>query len=183
MLTVIVVILVISQLISFYLIVLLNTKISKFNDLEIRQDRLIREMEDTIAAYLLEMKEENDRFIEELSTVDVSSSERNEEYKNTNIIKQSTVKQEIPKSEPKPPLESKPIIPKSVATNAYNRQKNQSTKETNKNETKTTSPTEFKNPLEQEVITLHKEGKTIEEIAKITQKGKTEIELLLKFHA
>ena len=37
--------------------------------------------------------------------------------------------------------------------------------------------------FEQKVVALYKEGKTVEEIAKQMQRGKTEIELLIKFHA
>jgi hypothetical protein len=33
----------------------------------------------------------------------------------------------------------------------------------------------------QQALQLHRQGKTIEEIARILEKGKTEIELLLKF--
>lgn len=36
---------------------------------------------------------------------------------------------------------------------------------------------------EQRAVELYRNGKTIEEIAKIMQRGKTEIELLVKFHA
>ncbi len=50
---------------------------------------------------------------------------------------------------------------------------------------KSNSHTESEVPplsFEQQVLKLHNEGKNIEEIAKLTNKGKTEIELLLKFH-
>lgn len=36
--------------------------------------------------------------------------------------------------------------------------------------------------VEQQALELTKQGKSVEEIAKQLQKGKTEIELLLKFH-
>ncbi len=48
------------------------------------------------------------------------------------------------------------------------------------NETEKEQPKVF--TMEQQAIELAKQGKTPEEIAKQLQKGKTEIELLLKFH-
>lgn len=182
MVTFFIVLLVISQIICFYFFVLLNVKITKFNDLEVRQDRLIREMDDAIAAYLLEMRDENDRLIQELSTIDktdhqskrnVVNIDKNTKEKNVSIIEGNDLT-----------IESKTFIPKNIATNAYNRYKN----ETNQQKVgKKLAETNVTNPqndsFENRVINLHSEGKSIEEIAKITQKGKTEIELLLKFHA
>ena len=63
----IIVALVVLQLLSFYFIILLNMKLSKFKDLERKQEQLMREMDDAVGVYLLEMREENNRLIEELS--------------------------------------------------------------------------------------------------------------------
>ncbi|MET0786163.1 MAG: hypothetical protein ABWY25_05605, partial [Paenisporosarcina sp.] len=37
-------------------------------------------------------------------------------------------------------------------------------------------------PLQDQVAALSKAGKSVEEIAKLLEKGKTEIELMIKFH-
>ena len=192
----IVIILVILQLISFYLIVILNTKIAKFKDLEKRQDQLIREMDDAISLYLVEMKEENDRLISELSSIKQTELKKNDikeqkvaminledEQKKAEIIIEESKSKEIEDTDILPP---KAFVPKKMATNAYKQQRtasempsvSQKEQNTTVKEDKSTLPT-----LEQNVLTLYRQGKSIDEIAKITQKGKTEIELLIKFHA
>ena len=86
----------------------------------------------------------------------------------------------------------KPVVPIAFATNAYNKQREQSNTEV------ASVPVEFSEdntdsfveqntslelaPFERQVVEMHQAGKTVEEIAKETQKGKTEIELLIKFH-
>lgn len=190
------IILVISQLICFYFIVILNTKIAKFKDLEKRQDRLIREMDDAIGLYLVEMKEENDRLINELASM------KQNEFKNSEIKKQkaaminlqdeqarsSAAQDEIhSKVEPNEKIPPKTFLPKKMVTNAYKQHTvNEIPTLTGTEETET--ETEEKNlaalpSFEQKVLNYYRQGKSIDEIAKITQKGKTEIELLIKFHA
>lgn len=206
MTSILIIILIISQLICFYLIFILNAKISKFKDLEIRQDKLMEEMENTISVYLLEMKEENDRFIQELSKIKPPQLEHPQNVATTNIEDKYLVntndEQVVPMKEEQieqiePKIEKIPLIPKTVAKNAYIKQqvlpKSQHEEmEQPKNvhqlekDVEQDSVEEEQNSnvsFEEKIIALHKEGKTIEEIAKITQKGKTEIELLLKFQA
>ncbi len=69
MTTILIAVLFVLQLLSFYFIIILNTKLAKFKDLENKQERLMREMDDTISLYLAEMKDENNRLIQELQAV------------------------------------------------------------------------------------------------------------------
>src|SRR5574344_1711126 len=62
-----IVVLFILQILAFFFIVLLQVKIARFNQLEEKQNRLMRDMDTTISAYLLQMREENDRFIAQLT--------------------------------------------------------------------------------------------------------------------
>ncbi|MFC7685391.1 hypothetical protein [Ureibacillus sp. GCM10028918] len=187
-----VIILVISQLICFYFIVILNTRISKFKNLEIRQDQLIREMDDAISLYLVEMKEENDRLISELSSI------KQNEFSNKEIKKQKMAminlddaqarsgeiqEQSSRKLDPVENNAPKVIVPKKMATDAYKQQRLASEipplqQVEARGKDISTLPS-----FEQKVLNLHSHGKTVDEIAKIMQKGKTEIELLIKFHA
>lgn len=186
MVTFFIVVLVISQIICFYFFVLLNLKIAKFNDLEVRQDRLIREMDDAIAAYLFEMRDENDRFIQELSAMNNTDGLNKQNVKNIhNHTKEKTTVQPGSNEEVSEiTLDTKKLIPKNIVTNAYNRYKNEPKQQKeNLKIVETKSSNNDNDSFENKVMALHSEGKTIEEIAKITQKGKTEIELLLKFHA
>lgn len=192
-----IVLLIISQLISFYFIILLNTKVAKFKELEVRQDKLIREMDDAISVYLMEMREENNRLIQELTKVKTNNEQqfmqptRNERIVGSPEVEQPKVHMEPQENEIA--LTPKIAVPKSIVKNAYNRQITHPTKaetveiqpqkeEQDKGSQEHQLADESEISFEQKVIKLHHDGKSIEEIAKITQKGKTEIELLLKFH-
>ncbi|MEK4228760.1 hypothetical protein [Solibacillus sp. FSL H8-0538] len=182
------------QLISFYVIVLLNSKIAKFKDLEVRQDKLIREMDDVIGVYLLEMREENDRLIKELtvSSVRPKQSEMPQESRSWQQVElgnelggPSVTSEQIPTVET-PSLEQRTFVPKNIAANAYNRQKKQIQPVVKEQEQEPPIQTPSLKELpsfEKQVVQYFNEGMTIEEIAKKTQKGKTEIELVIKFHA
>ena len=72
------VILFLLQLISFYFLALLYTKVSKFDDLEKKQRKIMNEMDDSLGAYLAELKDENERLIQRLAErdSDLSAVER-----------------------------------------------------------------------------------------------------------
>lgn len=192
-----VIILVISQLICYYFLVILNTKITKFKDLEKRQDQLIREMDDAISLYLVEMKEENDRLIAELSSLKqnklVKKEIREQKVAMINLEQTQTssgdTEEEILSKLATVENNNAPkvMVPKKMVTNAYKQQKFES--ETPPPGLKQDQYESVEKDLstlpsfEQEVLNLYKQGKSIDEIAKLTQKGKTEIELLIKFHA
>ncbi|MFC5558087.1 hypothetical protein ACFPN4_02960 [Ureibacillus thermophilus] len=189
MAAVFIILLIISQLICFFLIFILNSKISKYKDLELRQDKLMDEIENAISVYLLEFKEENDRFIKELSNIKPSQQTVQPSKESKPVLevinKNSSEKNGMD-------IEKIPVVPKTVAKNAYIKQKKNATTEQEKMP-ETAGNENGQNPkgemnqkemsFKEKVIALHQEGKSIEEIAKITQKGKTEIELLLKFQA
>ncbi|MER2116076.1 MAG: hypothetical protein ABS904_09920, partial [Solibacillus isronensis] len=81
------------QMITIFVIVLLYSKLSKFQNLEKRQNELINEMDNAISVYLMEMKEENDRLISELkkpNVVQKAASTRKEGTAQT--IKEQPVK-------------------------------------------------------------------------------------------
>ena len=209
MVSIILIVLFICQLLSFFLIMILNSKLAKFKDLEARQEKIIREMDDAIGAYLMEMKEENNRLIEELTAAKQAHTVKadiqpvvEQQFETKQSMIQENV-EDLLYAQEKPSTEStneyiaqstkqKPFVPIAFATNAYNKQKEQSNTEA------ASVPAEFSEddtdsfieenaspelaPFERKVVAMHQAGKTIEEIAKETQKGKTEIELLIKFH-
>lgn len=161
-------ILFIIQMIGFYVIVLLYTKVSKFNDLEKKQQKLMAEMDDSIAAYLAELKEENERLITIIEKRQ-QSIHSNSKHSTTTIDKEVNHKGKENGHFPKPK------IPLNVAMQSY------------QSYSKSTFENEVSMPMEVEMdertkaITMHEKGKSIEEIAKALGKGKTEVELLLKF--
>jgi len=191
MTTILIAVLFFLQLISFYFLIILNTKLAKFKDLEKKQERLMREMDDTISVYLAEMKDENDRLIKELQSVSqseiaASSLLQTEQYMTPQEQPTLPVVHEV-KSDSSLSLEkdARIYVPKNIVANAYSRQQHTSSKMV-----KTASPLKVEEQkeaeklltVEQQALELAKQGKSPEEIAKQLQKGKTEIELLLKFH-
>jgi len=201
--TILIILLIISQLFCFYMIALLNAKVAKFKDLENRQEQIMREMEESISLYLVEIKEENDRLIKELYSKDVN---RTKNLENANSIVDQIIEpiEQNNNDSATTTMEQRPYVPKTVAYNAYNKYKSKpsnSESSVNRSEPEVDSETglidqvavlEESKPkkaqpaplsFEQQVIKLHNEGKTIEQIAKLTNKGKTEIELLLKFQS
>lgn len=184
------------QLISFFIIILLFSKISKFKDLEVRQDQLIREMDDVIGVYLLEMREENDRLIQELKyskqqsipfKQPVVEFEKQPVQKPLVVEEPFTDSSQVPQPPVQPVFEQRPFMSKNMAASAYNRQKESTSADVASSRNRTVVVEKEQKhivlTLEQQVVQYFNDGMTIEEIAKKTQKGKTEIELLIKFHA
>lgn len=180
-----IVVLFVLQLVSFYFIIILNTKIARFNNLEKKQERLMSEMDDTVAAYLSEIKDENNRLISELGNVKVQQSDK---------ISTQSVQPDVKK--PISPvvdveLEQRLLTPKNLVANAYSKQmvSQQMSTQAKKEDLHANEPvlpvTERPKILtiEEQVIELAKKGESAETIARKLQKGKTEIELLLKFHS
>lgn len=172
------------QLISIFVIAILYSKVAKFKELEARQDYLVREMDDAIGAYLLEMREENDRLIKALRVANVQpASAAPVEERPTEPAQQSEVNQQTVEALL---TEARTVVPKTVATNVYNKHKEHQQQAeqvlVSKVERQEKAPKELPT-FEQQVLTYHKAGLSIEDIAKKTQRGKTEIELLIKFHA
>lgn len=158
------------QVIGFYFIVLLYMKVSKFNNLEKKQQKLMAEMDDAIGAYLSELKEENERLISII------------EQRQENDISKEHVPESRHYSESGQPLETKaysfkpPSYPVKAAMKSY-----QTTPVLNKDslaEPKMEEPELDDRTL---AIRMNDDGKSVEEIAKRLGKGKTEVELLLKF--
>jgi len=156
----------VTQLISFYFIALLYTKLSKFDDLEKQQGNLMREMDDSIGAYLSELKDENDRLIEKLTTQEISKPEA--------VMKEATatvVKQSSPAEDAQSVVQfTTPKMPVKLALKSYNATSSLAA-----------LPEQAEMDDRTHAIQLHDAGHSIEKIAKKLKKGKTEIELILKF--
>lgn len=200
MVSIILVVLFICQLISFFFIILLNSKLARFKDLEARQEQIASEMDDAIGLYLMEMREENDRLIKEITAVKhkpvreqgASEASSNETVPQAQLPVSPPTGVEMPSYESEEAGDSKKsYVHLAFATNAYSKHLQQSYTEEQLTQVapEVVEPVQEQDelshltPFEREVVEMHRTGKTIEEIAKKTQRGKTEIELLIKFHA
>ncbi|GLH63227.1 hypothetical protein [Parageobacillus sp. G301] len=138
---------------SLFVIILLYLQLSRVKETEKRQQQMAEEMEQTFSAYLLEWKEENERFLKELSDVLTNRTKADRKQSPSKANATSTKEEALPDYFPNVD-DVKDIV--DIRHQAM--------------------PS-----LVEEAWQLFEQGKTIEEIAKILKKGKTEIELLLKF--
>jgi hypothetical protein len=169
MITVFLVFLFIVQIISFYLLALLYTKVTKFDDLEKKQRKLMAEMDNSIGAYLSELKDENERLIELLS-------EREGQTKIEKVSKSTLPAEIIPESDEIIPalLVNRPKMPVNLALKSYAASTAQSLKQNDVVEPAVEDD-------RTRTLNLHDAGYSDEEIAKKLGKGLTEVELILKF--
>lgn len=158
MTSIILVILFLLQLISFYFIALLYAKLNKIKDMEKKQANVLSEIDDSFSAYIAEMKDENNRLLQELKRTEPLFASANTAPAVKELDEQDNKSFELPKS----------YVSKQLAANSY---------------MKIAATTEKKVPvtIKEKVLFYEMEGKSIDEIAKILQIGKTEVELFLKF--
>jgi hypothetical protein len=156
------------QLVSFFLIAILYTRLTKQKDIEDKHQVLLREMDDAVSAYLLEIKDENNRLLEELSRRSVSFDGIE--------VQQGQHKDEVEFS-PRSTVSKLAVAKLYKQTTQTKEQEYFSIPVTLKEQgslSKTIS-------LKEQVEGLLNSGESIEQIAKQLGKGKTEIELILKF--
>ncbi|WP_345807455.1 Swarming motility protein SwrB [Bacillus pumilus] len=161
-----------------YFVIILYTRMNSLKATEQKQRELLEETENTLAAFLMEVKEENDKLSKvvaaspDFSAVELKSNFQTPKQPQTPIESQQSVESEEPVpehlsallsevevqeekvNEPVPHLESEASVP---------------------------SENEIEETFEDQVKTLYDQGHSLEEIAKELKTGKTEIELLLKF--
>ncbi|QPC46371.1 hypothetical protein [Mangrovibacillus cuniculi] len=144
------------QIILVLAVINLTLRQNRILETEKSQERAVRELEETMASFIVEMKEENDKFIQQLTLV-----KRREPVVNR--------EEEVESRKNDASLNSLPteLISKRQATSAY------------KNNIENQKPPTL--TFEEKVEKLHSEGHSAAAIAKLFNKGTTEIELLLKF--
>mgnify|MGYP002655933102 CR=1 FL=1 len=161
-----------------YFVVILYTRMNSLKATEQKQRELLEETENTLAAFLMEVKEENDK----LSKAAATSPDSFAEELKLNL--------QIPK-EPQPPTESQQSIESedpvpehlSALLSEVEVQEEKVNEPVPSSETEDVSPSvgEIEETFQDQVKSLYDRGMTLEEIAKELKTGKTEIELLLKF--
>lgn len=195
------------NILAFLAIVILYLRQSRFIQAEKKQEKMIQEMEEVISAYMIEMKEENEKFINRLQEISLNKEtafiNRTSEMPTPNISdlhSDGTSKERsirigkvapfqavkaykknmnnsdlsIEKSNSSPLTDGKQSGSQNASVDSENHFQDQNIKSEQKDD--------YLMSLLNEVFSLKKEGFSVEEIAKKLNKGKTEIELLLKFN-
>ena len=161
------------HVVAFYFIIVLYMKYSTMKDLTDTQRQILEETENSMTSFLIDMKDENEKLIETL----LSSSREVQQMPNPVETVESdqhrhTVKRQNPKSSNNIDTKENMI---DLPSHLLGLDDMQDIVEITQTKNKK------KPPFEIEAINLYKKGYTVEQIAKQLNKGKTEVELLLKF--
>lgn len=181
------------NIVALLAIILLYLRQNKLMDTEKRQEKVLIEMEEVISAYLVQMREENDDFISKLSKVNV---------KNDTSIKEKSIPVNLDRKNDldisKADETSMPLARASIyqASKAYKqnlratedilgeKESFSSLKETESvicSDSSQSIKEENPSSINDQVFILKKQGMSAGDIAKKLGKGKTEVELMLKF--
>ncbi|MEI5906200.1 hypothetical protein WAK64_03825 [Bacillus spongiae] len=160
-----------------FAVVLLFVRQNRLIALEKQQLNMIREIEDVASAFLLEMKEENETFIEKVQKI------KRQEDKGLGA-KKTTVDSEEEKGD----YVKKSTISRQKVIAAYEpsrgRKRDNNRQDSTTNELKKVDDTIVErnnDDFTNQVLLLHRQGLTSSQIAKELSRGRTEVELVLKF--
>lgn len=169
--TTIVILLFILQLISFSFLFLLYLKVKAKETKALESEKMYEEMQKSLVVYIDEMKKENDRFLQAIDQQQKHRSEVDEGDQESDETKSESVEEDQKEEQWK----NRRVVPPTLAHQRYKKER-----DVNQKQREESSQKEEK---EDPVLMLHKEGYSIEEIAKKLELGKTEVELHIKFRA
>lgn len=167
-------------------IILLYLRQNRFIEIEGKQRKIQEESEEILTAFILEIKEENEQFIEKINKMQqtINSLQLKEQKPS-----QSEENSHFPISDKQNDQQDRSLTPKAYSrllasqtykNDVYQVRENEKIDE-DQLEIHTEKQVEEKTMI-QHVSDLNKQGLSSGEIAKVLKKGRTEIELLLKFH-
>ncbi|TYR82744.1 hypothetical protein FZC66_03885 [Priestia megaterium] len=171
--------------VTLFCIILLYMQLTRVRELEQLQKKVIEEMKQTMNTYLSEVDHQNEEFLLQLQQ---TSRNKSSNPSKANVEPGQEV-QSVPsfdmKSEPTESfaeLFNSELAEQNVKASYYSPSEKNSKKEAESMLMTTEDLNELTTDELREIsISLQKRGLTIEEIAKHLHRGKTEIELLLKF--
>ncbi|QIW79860.1 Swarming motility protein SwrB [Bacillus tequilensis] len=143
-----------------YAVMILYTRLAAVKETEKQQKKILEETENTLAAFLLELKEENEKLID---NSDSPSSQTDEETQKPDL-------QHVEKDSERDAVQEE-NLPEHIEglITAVERQEG--------------SVNSDVQSFEDQVIELYEEGYSASQIAQKLKSGKTEIELFLKFRS
>jgi hypothetical protein len=180
------------NIVALFCIVILYLRQNRLLEVENKQEKLIKEMEEVISSYLIEMTEENEKFIDRVRGL-ISKPIIKQKESPLGIHSDTERPLQEKDQDQKNPVERQPFkkgtvfqaaqaykntlsLEKSVGAPLFTElQQEFEHEEKGPNEQSLNSETLF-----DQALLLKKQGLTTEDIARRLNKGKTEIELLLK---
>jgi hypothetical protein len=183
------------NMIAFLLIAIIFLRQNKLIKMEESLKQPVKEMEDLMTTYLLQMKEENEQFIKSVKGLKKDKNDLQSTSVKFSPIKLEHVEEKSLQSEQlDSPENFTSLIGKTIgnqAVKAYQRQNQHTEKEieeiervpSEKSKTNPEPQISSNNQIDGDlVLDLQKQGCSLETIAKKLNRGKTEIELYLTFH-
>lgn len=172
--TILILISLLLHVVAFYFIVVLYMKYSTMKSLSDSQRKILEDTENSMTSFLIDMKDENDRLIEQLSNHSPSNSQKviHKEFKNAEVKNRAFKDTGYDLDKIK---QSEPVEDEGLPMHLSQIDKVEDTIEISQSTATETLPFEI------EAINLYENGYSIEQIARKFNKGKTEIELILKF--
>lgn len=171
------------HLFAFFLIILLSMRLKRANEIEKRQMEIQKEIEDVFQSYMLEMKEENEKLLKMIEKAANSHESKIPTGKKTVITNNKSNQIESVETY-KPPVKLQGKLTQQIYKNQKPLKPNTSLVQDKAHEYKPPVPVgedQYEQSLTSQVVLLHEKGFKPDEIAQKLNKGKTEIELLLKF--
>ncbi|SFM31798.1 hypothetical protein SAMN04487943_11345 [Gracilibacillus orientalis] len=141
------------HIVTFVIIRQLKLKQDMLTTTEDNVNQQVKNIEDTLAVYLVELKEENENFVKQVGKLNDNKSVNNKNKQEQQQVRQPVAEFDTSKDT----TEYQPISHVEQVEDVVERSTTAS------------------------VLHLHEKGHTVDEIAKKLDKGKTEVELLLKF--
>ncbi|MBP2240156.1 ribosome-associated toxin RatA of RatAB toxin-antitoxin module [Cytobacillus eiseniae] len=199
------------NILALFAIVILFLRQNRLLQMEKSQEKVLADMEEVISAYLVQMKEENEAFITKVQQVEIlpklpfnSTIEKKDNVElsmkeidqgiSKGLAKETTLYNRVGKASAHKAVNTYKQYVKAESKDTQSSENDQRIKadsevtlppfeeEPNKTENPQKKE-ELKPSLINQIIELKKQGYTIEEIAQLLNKGKTEVELLLKFQS
>ncbi len=189
--------------VAIFLIMILYTRQNRLVEVEKNQEQMMKEMEEALSSYLIEMKEENEAFIKRFQQLHpVPSTEGNSANvpaNPTSTIKTAPVMEDAAEANDWSDKAGKAFKKQAVKAYQNNAAKktdphpsteenlkedagnSEAEKQSGQKETETSDEEIYRDLFVNQVKILQKRGYSVDDIAKKLNKGKTEIELLLKF--
>lgn len=171
------------NLIAIFCIVILYLRQNRFVGIEKEQKKNIKEMEDVISTFITEIKEENEQFLDKL--ISYQPKEGSEDRNVEKGMDNDTTNVEFKPKELKGNKAMLNVYRNAVPSALENSKKEDVLEKEDVDELLNLILPPEKEPKEKSIVEIasemQEEGKSMEEIAKALNKGKTEMELLLKF--
>ncbi|MGV3465857.1 MAG: hypothetical protein ACO1OT_11250 [Heyndrickxia sp.] len=163
---------IIINVVSIFGIIILYMRQNRLLQVDQDQKKVLKDMEEMFSSYLLEMRDENEAFIKKVQGHNHQSSLHE-------IVDQGDLEKETLSKSDELSVEEQPFtaVMRNHAAKKYKTMMSKTDKSVDENKRNDFSTL----PLEKQAFLLEKKGLTIEQIAQKLHKGKTEIELLLKF--